>query len=193
MSRTTTLITVLIVALLLVLVVPAMAGGWAVVTVDSLPKDVHAGDNIHLEFTVLQHGEKPVHTVDFMNGEPLTPFLLARHSDNGQTIRVEAQPAEEIGRFTVDVVFPTEGTWQWEITPYPLEGTVQLEPLAVQAPIPVGSAASEQTADVAPQVSLPTGRAPLRWSALVLLLAAAVTALLALRQRRQPLLAPRSD
>jgi hypothetical protein len=201
MSRNTIFKTILILAAMLLLVVPVMAGGWAVVTVDSLPKDVHAGDNIHLEFMVRQHGDKPVHSVDFMQGEPLVPYLLARHSDTGQTIQVEAQPAEEVGRFTLDVVFPSEGSWQWQITPHPLEGTIQFEPLTVLASLPAGLAASQEpgqaaeTRDVAPGMSLPAGRALLRWSALGLLLAAALTTLLAWHQRRQPLppLAAHSD
>lgn len=192
LRRMTVLKTILIVAMLLLAVGPVLAGGWAVITVDSLPKDVHAGDNVHLEFMVRQHGKDPVHSVDFMNSEPLIPVLQARHTETGQTIRVEAKPAKEVGRFTVDFVFPVEGSWQWEITPYPLEGTIELEPLTVLAPLAAAVTASQQpvqeeSTNASPSVNLSAGRTILRWSGLILLLAAAVTTLLAWRQRQHPL------
>ena len=39
---------------------PALAGGWAVTTMDSVPEDLEAGVTYEIGYTVLQHGEKPV-------------------------------------------------------------------------------------------------------------------------------------
>lgn len=173
---------------------PVLAGGWAVITFDSLPGEVKAGENVHLAFTVRQHGEKPVHTLDFMDNAPVEPFLVAHNEQTGETIQATAQRAEEVGRFTVDLVFPSEGVWQWEITPYPLEGTVQLEPLTVTAAVTANREAVTSAAEAsAPGVArgadesgLITARGVLQWTALALLLASAGAAVVGLRQRREP-------
>jgi hypothetical protein len=183
----------LICTAMLLVALPVMAGGWAVITFDSLPGEVQAGENVHLAFTVRQHGDKPVHTVEFMNNAPVEPFLVAHNGQTGKTIRATARRAEEVGRFTVDLVFPSEGTWQWEITPYPLEGTTQLEPLTVTAAVTAGTEAVASPAVAsAPGVALGTAepgaraREVLQWTALALLVASAGAAFIGLRQRREP-------
>lgn len=185
---------ILILLLVLGVTVPAMAGGWAVITIDSLPAEVKAGENVHLEFMVRQHGETPVHTVDFLDDAPVEPFLLARNEQTGETIRVTAQRAEEVGRFTIDFVLPSEGSWQWEITPFPLEGTVEMEPLLViganvadlEAVASSAEANAPQLSPSAAGTSSVTARSVLQWTAMALLLASAVIGFLTLRQRHVP-------
>lgn len=131
-------------ALILVLIIagPAAAGGWAVINLDAVPAGVTAGDPLHLEFTVLQHGKTPVHVVyeDYV----VAPFLIATNADTGETVRVEAAPAKEIGRFTLDVTFPSAGTWEWTITPDPLIGETTFAPLTVtEAATPLAAASAE--------------------------------------------------
>src|SRR6185295_2134730 len=49
----------LAVAALLALAAPVFAGGWSVVTLDTLPREVRAGQTLHLGFMVRQHGIEP--------------------------------------------------------------------------------------------------------------------------------------
>ena len=60
---------------MLALVAPALAGGWAVVTLDSLPREVHAGERLQVGFMVRQHGKTP--TNKDLDGKPLKPVLSA--------------------------------------------------------------------------------------------------------------------
>lgn len=102
---------------------PALAGGWALVTLDSLPSEARAGEELHLGFMVLQHGVTPVD--DFVS-----PYLLASNPENGEQVRVDARQDGPVGHFVVDVSFPSAGTWEWMITPEPFQGT-QFVPLTV--------------------------------------------------------------
>ena len=120
-----------IVATMLVLAAPALAGGWAIVILDSVPTSVRAGETLHLGFVIRQHGERPVDT-DW-EGHPLKPYLTIRQKDSGQSIRpaggvvmvavplsAQAKGNESIrfaarkdgpvGHFVVDVKFPSAGT-----------------------------------------------------------------------------------
>jgi hypothetical protein len=107
----------MIVITCLILAAPALAGGWAVVTLEALPGEIRAGEPVQLAFVVRQHGEHPVH---FLGSDlPVTPYLRAWNPATGAEIRVEAQRAKEVGRFQVEITFPDSGTWQWEIVPKP--------------------------------------------------------------------------
>ena len=66
----------------------AMAGGWATVTLDTLPKAVRAGERLQLGFMVRQHGDKPISAI---GGEPLTPYLVATHTESQAQINVAAR------------------------------------------------------------------------------------------------------
>lgn len=165
----------LIVGLLLAMAGPGLAGGWAVVTLDDVPTEVRAGAPLSLGFMVRQHGQTPADWV--------TPFLVAQNRTTGESLRIQAHNEGAAGHFTVDVAFPSEGVWDWEISPEPLAGTVQFEPLTVQAALPGQPAA-------APSVSVPANataslRMGLRWTAVALLLAAAGTAALSLNRQRK--------
>jgi len=76
MIRRSILSCAVVVAALLALAAPALAGGWAVITLDSLPKEVRAGQPLHLGFVIRQHGRTPVNT-DW-DGHALKPVLTAR-------------------------------------------------------------------------------------------------------------------
>jgi hypothetical protein len=66
----------MVVVAMLALAAPALAGGWAVVTLDSLPREVRAGQSFQLGFVVRQHGITP--TNQDLDGKPLKPVLTAR-------------------------------------------------------------------------------------------------------------------
>src|SRR5687768_17273007 len=105
---------------LLALATPALAGGWAVVTLDALPSEIQAGQAISLGFMVRQHGVTPVDTGEWGGG---LPNLFARNSATGETLQVEARKDGAVGHYVLDVTFPASGSWDIEIIPPPFEGT----------------------------------------------------------------------
>lgn len=120
---------VLVVLVVLLVAVPAvLAGGWATVTLDELPGDVHAGEPFTLGFMVLQHGVTPVH--DLGKGYPVEPMIVATNPTTGERVEVIAKPTAELGHFAVEMTLPSEGDWEWSITPRPF-GEQELEPLTV--------------------------------------------------------------
>ncbi len=141
--------------LLLALTPAAFAGGWAVVTLDSLPQEPSAGTPLELGFTVRQHGVTPNDNVD--------PLLIAHNAETGKTLEVAARKEGPIGHFVVDVTFPSAGAWELEIIPAPFAGT-QLGTLTV-APAVV---AQEQA--FPPSWGITASL--LRWGGICLLLAA---------------------
>jgi hypothetical protein len=159
---------------LLVLVPAAMAGGWAVVTLDELPLEVRQGQSVLLGFMVRQHGTTATNAVE--------PYLEARNVETGETIRFAAQQDGPVGHFILEVTFPSAGSWEWSIVPAPFAGT-ELAPLTVlPAVIQQVEPAPVQTA--APQPD--PGRAIMRWAGLALLLAAAGVGADSLRRARRP-------
>ncbi len=135
----------LLVAVLAALVLPlgALAGGWAVVTLDGVPQTPHAGQVLSLGFMVRQHGITPI-DAPYGQGAVLTPVLTARNTDTGESLTVDARKEGAIGHFVVDVAFPSAGTWSWTITPAPFAGTT-LEPLTVAPPAPSSGSVSGAT------------------------------------------------
>lgn len=150
-----------VLVVLLFAAVPVLAGGWAVVSMDEMPGEIHAGEPMIFTFMVRQHGETPVH---FLGGDetlPITPILQATNPETGDSVRVEAERGEEVGRFTVEVTFPTEGTWEWSIAPNPLMVEGVFPPLTVLAPIavnPTVNEAVEQPAVIEPAPVVPAAQ-----------------------------------
>lgn len=174
MKRSLSLV-VAVVTLLVLTVASALAGGWATVTLDDMPPEIHAGTSQQIHFRVWQHGQTPVHMLDA--NSPVEPLLIATNPQTGERLEVMATPDEEVGRFTVEVAFPSEGEWTWQILPNPLMLEGELPPLTVLPAIAAVPAAVEQTATESQPVS------PALWVAVVaLVLAAGAVALLAGRR-----------
>ncbi len=172
MNRKRMLVLIMVVMALCLLVVPAWAGGWAVITVENLPGEVRAGENVHVEFSVRQHGRELTSLV--------TPVLRAHNPETGESFLVNAAALKAKGYFAVDVVFPSEGTWQWSIDPIVLAGKLELLPLTVlpaAAPVPVASASSSPAGTATLAAALPTLRTVLQVMGVALLMAAVVTTL----------------
>lgn len=127
----------LLIGSLTVLIPAAWAGGWAIVSLDALPVEPHAGEPLQVGFVVRQHGITPLNSVQ--------PRFLAHNQETGETVEVEAVQEGSVGHFVMEVVFPSPGTWTWEIRPEPF-GPVpwQFEPLTVlpaqPAPVQIGTA-----------------------------------------------------
>jgi hypothetical protein len=132
----------------------ALAGGWAVVTLDSLPSETQAGQSISLGFMVRQHGITPIDNHPWEQ-RPLAPFLSAKNTATGETIHANARKEGPLGHFVVEVVFPSAGDWQIEITPPPFAGT-QLGTFAV-ASAPATANAAQQRQATADSASKTTG------------------------------------
>jgi len=152
---------ILLGALLILLLLPAaaLAGGWVVISLDTLPDQIHAGQPVTLSFMVRQHGRTPIDGVE--------PKLTATNRTTGQQIQVAAEPMKELGRFMVTIDFPDEGQWEWSISAEPFPQTATFAPLTVlPAEQPAGSAQQIEPAAFGWQVLA-------RWLGLALVVAAA--------------------
>ena len=104
--------------------IPVLAGGWAVITLDSLPNDVVAGEPINVGFTVLQHGRTPMNDLE--------PTITANlHKD--QSFVVKAEPDGKPGHYAATLTFPTEGEWRWSIQAFSMDQLMTT--LAVALPV----------------------------------------------------------
>ena len=106
-------IVVIVLAVLLVgtlMVLPVMAGGWAVVTLETLPTDVVAETPFMVEFTVRQHGQH------LIGG--LAPQITAVHPETGQSITVQAEAGSQDGHYAATISLPTAGQWRWHINAF---------------------------------------------------------------------------
>jgi hypothetical protein len=93
-------------ALATVLLVPASAaaGGWA--TVGLAPPDgIGPGETWKAELTILQHGVSPLAGVK--------PRVIVTRGDARRAYA--AAPTGKPGVYRAEVVFPTAGTWRYEV------------------------------------------------------------------------------
>ena len=102
--------------------VPALAGGWAVITIDELPTGVVAGEPFSVGFTVLQHGQTPM--------ADLEPIITASSGKEKITVFVveEGKP----GHYAATLTLPSEGEWEWTIHAFSMEQKMPV--LSVAAP-----------------------------------------------------------
>ena len=119
----------LIVALLAVgAAIPAAAGGWAVVTLDSLPEGVVPGVDFTVGFTVRQHG------VTLLSDLNPAPVVTARNTATGEVVRSTADD-DGRGHYSARLTLPTAGEWTWGIQAF--GGQVQPMPaIAVSGAAP---------------------------------------------------------
>ena len=124
-------------AIVLVMTLRLGAGGWAVVTLDTLPESAVASTPLRLSFTVRQHG----HTL--MDG--LQPRVVAV-ADKEQ-VAVVAQPAGHTGGYVATLTFPRPAAWVITIdSGFGMNSRLTLLPLPVVASTAaVSHAATAQT------------------------------------------------
>ncbi len=111
----------LLLAGMLLLATPALAGGWAVITLDELPGEFVAGQPLEIGFTVRQHGVTPL--------AGLAPVVSARQG--AFTLSEQAKAQGETGHYTATLTFPQSGEWEWSIQAF--TGNQPMPPLSVIA------------------------------------------------------------
>jgi len=113
---------------------PALAGGWAVTTVDPLPSSIQAGQTYDVGFTIRQHGQSPFNQA--------TPRIRAELANSFLSF---AATRDGDGHYVARVTFPKEGAWTWRVdqTPFATQelgrlnvvaATPAVEPVAAAAP-----------------------------------------------------------
>ncbi|MCB0064316.1 MAG: c-type cytochrome [Caldilineaceae bacterium] len=149
--------------LLLTTALPLWAGGWVVVTLDELPRQLHAGEALTLRFTIRQHGQ----TLINLSGPG--PLLEAHHAETGAQIAVVGAREGFTGHYRADVIFPTAGMWEWQIVPRPFPAGAAMPPLVVQAAAVAEPVAEEPAqSDIADKTGLDLGEhLLLQWIAFV--------------------------
>lgn len=83
----------------------AHAGGWATVKLSSTPKGVTAGTVWNVRLTVLQHGVTPL--------AGIRPAVLISKGPVARTF--PARPTTTRGVYRARVIFPSAGTWTWQV------------------------------------------------------------------------------
>lgn len=86
----------------------AWAGGWAIISLDSTPGEMVAGETYEIGYTILQHGRHPV-AVDRTEIRVLGPTKVDTHVFAGVGDGPE-------GHYVAEVTFPRGGIFQWEVT-----------------------------------------------------------------------------
>jgi YtkA-like len=96
----------LLVPLALLIAAPsAHAGGWATVGLSSTPACTPPGQPWDVDITILQHGRTPL--------EGVSPTV---HISSGDTARTfVAEPTDKPGVYHARVVFPSAGSWRYEV------------------------------------------------------------------------------
>lgn len=187
MARIVIAFTGLLVVLSALLAGRALAGGWAVVKLDSVPTAVEAGKEITIGFTVLQHGTSPMPN--------LGPYIKATHVSTGDQIRVDAVDQGEPGHYVAVLVFPKAGAWNWVVNAYTgdhvmpsLEVVPVIAAPAQQPSVSISSVSTERLVaqETFPAASNATGRRAalgLGSAGLLLLASAGMVALRGVRTR----------
>ncbi len=128
----------LVLAIAAVAVPAASAGGWATVGLSSLPTGTPPGETWAVDMTVLQHGQTPL--------EGIAPVLTIVNGD-GDARSFTGTPTGKPGVYRADVVFPTAGTWSYQVWD-DFSQTHTFKPVEIGAPgrsfpsVPLGLAAA---------------------------------------------------
>ena len=95
----------------------AFAGGWATVKLSSSPKGVTADEPWVVDVTVLQHGlaSQPLcclkPTVTIRRVGPVRSTTALRK----KSLTFSARPTSRSGVYRAKIVFPSAGTWRYEV------------------------------------------------------------------------------
>jgi cytochrome c2 len=93
--------------LALAFTITALAGGWAVITLDELPGEVAANQPLEIGFMVRQHGVTPL--------EGQSPVITAKLAGSSEAVIVRASEEGEVGHYAATLTLPQAGEWLWNI------------------------------------------------------------------------------
>jgi hypothetical protein len=136
---------VLVLAVAVIAVPAASAGGWATVGLSSLPPSgLKPNQGWPVDITVLQHGRTPLAGV--------TPIVRIRDGGGKVVDSFTAKPTGKTGVYHAVVTFPDEGTYSYEVydgfVRYGGAQTHTFKPVEIGAPgdsfpyVPLGLAAA---------------------------------------------------
>jgi mono/diheme cytochrome c family protein len=83
------------------------AGGWAVITLDDLPRHIVAQQPFTIGFTVRQHGRT--------FRDDLAPIVRFDRAGSRDSFTVTAQREGGSGHYVASVTFPSDGQWNWRV------------------------------------------------------------------------------
>jgi FtsP/CotA-like multicopper oxidase with cupredoxin domain len=133
-SKITALVSISLLAL--ALAIPALAGGWATISLETLPTGVVAGEQLTVRFAVRQHGRTLL--------ADLAPTVRAQHVDTGESFLSDATSVDgKPGYYEAVLTFPSQGTWEWSIQAFNMDQP--MPELVVSASAPVSTVTVEET------------------------------------------------
>jgi hypothetical protein len=119
----------------------ALAGGWAVTTLDSVPTDIRAGQTYRIGYMIRQHGVTPLIGA--------TPQI--RISRDGEGLVFRGWPDGTPGHYVSEVNFPAEGEWSWSVDQSPFAAQALGSLSIASAPATVADLITEaEPATIAP-------------------------------------------
>jgi hypothetical protein len=100
----------------------ALAGGWAVTTLDPLPQTLHAGQTYRIGYVIRQHGVTPV-----TQGHPRIVITRA-----GEQLSFAGLAQGAPGHYVSEVTFPSSAAWTWSVDQDPFPEPQKLGAISVQ-------------------------------------------------------------
>lgn len=91
---------------------PAIAGGWGVTTLESLPARVVAGQPFEIRFVIRQHGVT-------LNKDLQPVFEIFNAKTPKRLSNVTAVYSSTLQRYVATITIPTAGEWRWMMTSFP--------------------------------------------------------------------------
>jgi hypothetical protein len=134
------LLSIAVAALAMVWLTPgALAGGWAITTLDAVPRDMQAGETYRIGFLMRQHGVEPIR-----DGQPR---IVIRMDGQEHSFRAVAEGAP--GHYVAEVAFPREGEWTWAVDQAPFPMYQALGPIVIRTAAAVEAAPSMSVVELA--------------------------------------------
>jgi hypothetical protein len=95
----------------------ALAGGWATVKLSSSPKGVSAGEPWVVNIRVLQHGLASQPLCCLKPTVTIRKIAAARSASSGSKVSktFRARWMSTLGVYRARIVFPSAGTWRYEV------------------------------------------------------------------------------
>jgi hypothetical protein len=105
----------------------ALAGGYAITTLDPVPHGMQAGQTYRIGYMIRQHGVSPVRDA--------TPTIIIIRV--GERLSFAGMADGAPGHYASDITFPTDGEWTWSVdqSPFPMPqmlGSIMVAPLVAQ-------------------------------------------------------------